>query len=145
MHIVCGTDFTPNGNDAATVAAAWAVRLSDSLQLTHVVEKPPVKSIDETLWQGFLAPFIKELESHARRFRDEGTEVHTHLKVGGVADELIAASQKPDTRLMVVSSVGRIAVSRLLVGSVAERVAEQASVPTLVVRRPAPLMGWAGR
>lgn len=144
MHIVCGTDFTPNGNDAASVAAAWATRLSDSLQLTHIVEKPPVKSIDETLWQGFLAPFIKELDGQARRFREEGAEVHTHLKIGGVADELILASQKPNTRLMVVSSVGRIAVSRLLVGSVAERVAEQAAVPTLVVRRPAPLMGWAG-
>src|SRR5262249_36330753 len=46
-------------------------------------------------------------------------------------------------RLIVVGSVGQIAPSRFLIGSVAERTAETSPVPTLVVRRDSPLVAWA--
>src|SRR5262249_17867011 len=46
---------------------------------------------------------------------------------------------------VVVSSLGQIAVSRLLVGSVAERTAENSPVPTLVVRDSAAFEDWARR
>jgi nucleotide-binding universal stress UspA family protein len=142
MRIVCGTDFTPNGHDAGWVAAAWSRRLGGTLNLMHVVERPAVKSIDEELWQGYLAPFLSELEAQAGRLRESGADVHPVLKVGHVADELTAFAQERKAGLVVVSSVGHIAVSRLLVGSTAERIAESAVLPTLTVRRPAPLIAW---
>ena len=142
MTILCGTDFTPNGNDAASVAGAWGKRFKDTVQLMHVVEKPAVKSIDESLWQGYLAPFHNELEGQAERLRSNGSEVKTGLKVGAASEQLVEAASQDGVRMLIISSLGRVAVSRLLVGSVAERVAENAEVPTLVVRRPAPLIGW---
>ena len=142
MKILCGTDFTPNSHDAARVASAWARRFKDTLVLAHVVQRPAVKGLDETVWEGYLAPFREELAQHAERLTQEGTTVKTELRVGGAGEELTALAGRKGTRLNVVSSVGRIAVSRLLVGSVAERIAESSPVPTLVVRKPAPLIGW---
>lgn len=143
MRIVCGTDFTPNAQDAMRVAAALARRLGDGLDLVHAVAKPPVKGLDEALWQGYLNPIRQELEQKAQPLVDQGIAVRIQLKVGAAAQELVDLAGRKSVRLLVVSSIGRVAVSRLLVGSVAERVAEAAPVPTLVVRKPAPLIGWA--
>ena len=143
MKILCGTDFTPNSHDASRVAAAWSRRLGDTLVLAHVVQRPAVKGLDENVWEGYLAPFREELKQQADVFARDGVAVKTELRVGSSGEELVALAQRKGTRLTVVASVGHVAVSRLLVGSVAERVAGGASVPTLVVRRPAPLIGWA--
>lgn len=143
MKIVCGTDFTPNAQDATRVAAALARRLGDGLDLVHAVARPPVKGLEETVWKGYLAPLRQELEEKARPYREQGVTVRTQLKVGNAAEILVSASARRNVRLLVLASIGRVAVSRLLVGSVAERAAEASPVPTLVVRRPAPLLGWA--
>ncbi|MFM8359298.1 MAG: universal stress protein, partial [Verrucomicrobiota bacterium] len=143
MKIICGTDFTPNAQDATRVAAALARRLGDSLDLVHAVAKPPVKGLDAEVWRGYLEPLREELEEKARPHREQGLTVRTQLKVGSAADSLVAAAARRNVRLLVLASIGRVAVSRLLVGSVAERAAEASTAPTLVVRRPAPLLGWA--
>ena len=56
---------------------------------------------------------------------------------------LVKAATDSGARLIVVSSLGQIAPSRWFVGSVAERTAQNASVPTLVVRNQKPLRAWA--
>jgi nucleotide-binding universal stress UspA family protein len=74
--------------------------------------------------------------------RKSGTKVEGKLLSGAVFDELVDAASESHARLMVVGAVGHGVARRLLVGSVAERVAETSPVPTLVVRPGGRLASW---
>lgn len=56
------------------------------------------------------------------------------LRVGDPAEEGLACAQRVGAGLIVVGTAGRRGVSRLLLGSVAERLIREATVPVLSVR-----------
>ena len=63
--------------------------------------------------------------------------------VGAVPDDGVArCAEKADARMIVVASSGMGAAGRWLMGSISERIAETAWVPTLVVRDAAVLEAW---
>ena len=129
--IICGTDFSGPARAGADAAAALATRLDVPLLLVHASEIAG-------------SPLTHEhLREEAQRLRDAGADLVAQV-VEGVADEVLAqVAQQHQARLLVVSSVGRRAPARWLLGSVAERTAESAPVPTLVVRDAAPFEAWA--
>lgn len=61
---------------------------------------------------------------------------------GGADEELVKLAKPKSCQLLVVSSLGKRASTRWLLGSVSERTAERASVPTLVVRNSDPFLEW---
>jgi nucleotide-binding universal stress UspA family protein len=108
-----------------------ATRLGVPLRLVHASVIPH-------------SPLTKEhLHTEAQRLRDAGAELTAEVIEGDADQVLVQAAQQHAARLLVVSSLGRSTPARWLLGSVAERTAESAPVPTLVVRDAAPFEAWA--
>ena len=128
--ILCGTDFSPAAEAAAGVAARLARRLDVPLEVLHTETHA-------------LEPSVMErLEREAARLRATGATVRAEL-ARGLADEQLVARAQPDRyRLLVVGALGGRTAGRWVLGSVAERAAERAAVPTLVTRAPEALAAW---
>ena len=60
--------------------------------------------------------------------------IDTELVPGAPAETIVERAAEEDVDLVVIGSHGRKGVSRILLGSVAERVVQRAPVPVLVVR-----------
>ncbi len=83
-----------------------------------------------------------QLKREADRLRSSGVEVAEDLRHGSPSFAIVDAASEQPTSCIVLGSTGKGLASRWLIGSVAERVAEGASVPTLVVRQPELLRAW---
>lgn len=128
--VLCGTDFSPAAEAAAGVAATLARRLEAPLQLLHA----------ET---HVAAPAVTErLEREAARLRTTGGTVQAELARGLADEQLVVRAQPGRCRLLVVGALGGRTAGRWVLGSVAERAAERAAVPTLVIRSPETLAAW---
>src|SRR6185436_16534963 len=143
MRIVCGTDFSVHAAQAANVAAELALRLHETVVLVHVVESSGLDAVSPELFDKLMGTLRGRLHDEAERLRKLGATVKEELLHGSPYQALVEAGRRPGTRLVIVSSLGQIAPSRFLVGSVAERIAENSPVPTLVVRDDAPFRAWA--
>ncbi len=138
--IVCGTDFSEPAQHAANVAAALAKRIGTNLLLVHGIDERG--EIPEHHWRRFIAEDRPHLAAEAKRLRTSGVTVEERL-AGGVPDDGVArCAEKVDGRLIVVASSGMSAAGRWLMGSISERIAETAWVPTLVVRDADVMEAW---
>ena len=140
--IVCGTDFSATAMEAVDIAAGMARRLNIKLLLLHVEEFRGLAVADPGLFEQVVSRNRQELDREAERLRKSGTKVEEKLLSGSVFNELVDVAAESNARLMVVGAVGHGVARRLLVGSVAERVAETSAVPTLVVRPGSRLGSW---
>ena len=140
--IVCGTDFSPLAIEAVDVAAQMARRLDVKLMLLHVQEFRGLALTDPGLFEEVVSKSRQELHRHAERLRKLGTKVEGKILSGSVFEELVDAANRANARLIVVGAVGHGVARRLLIGSVAERLAETAAIPTLVVRPGSRLGSW---
>jgi nucleotide-binding universal stress UspA family protein len=133
--LLCGTDFSSNARKAAEVAAALAVRTGRPLHLLHVSEAAG-DGLDGARSEG---------EAVARALRASGATVVADVRPGLEPEEILLARCRvePFPELLVLAPVSKVALDRWTLGSVSERVAEAAPVPTLLVRRPDPLLAWA--
>src|SRR6478672_8769270 len=139
--ILCGTDFSAMAVEAVDLAGELARRLDVKLLLLHVEEFRGVV-IHPVLFEEVLQHSRQELHRHAERLRKIGTKVDAKILSGSVFNELVDAAARADARLIVVGAVGHGLAHRLVIGSVAERVAETSTIPTLVVRPGAKLGSW---
>lgn len=142
MTIVAGTDFSENARHAARAAAAVARRLQVPLKLVHVIEDLGV----EDGGQGSIIQAGRRaaLANHARELRDShGIEVEPITLVGDAERSLVAFADQVKAQLLLVSSLGANKPAGWLVGSVAERVAQLARVPVMVVRDSSCIEAWA--
>ena len=81
----------------------------------------------------------RALDAVARRAKTLGVACRTlHIGRYPPAQTIVETAQKERCDLIVVGSHGRGALSQLLLGSVATRVAATCSVPVLIVRVPEP-------
>lgn len=140
MPILTPTDFSEIACRAAEVAGVMAVKRGTSLRLVHSLsswisssEAPATGGLDELAEQ--------QLAAEADRLRVSGVLVEPNLRHGSPGREVAAAVGEVAVELIVIGS-GDPADGHHLAGSVAEKVAEGVPVPTLVVRRPEPLLEW---
>ncbi len=142
--ILCGTDFSENAAQAATVAAVLAARLGKPLLLVHVADEFNARGHDPAALAAFLRPLAQQLQDEAQRLRKTGATVGTELLTGEVAEQAIKHfGEKREASLVVVSSVSKTAFDRWTLGSVSEYLAQTDPVPTLIVRSAAPFEAWA--
>lgn len=143
MKIICGTDFSTHASEAANAAAAITARLNGTLSLVHVMDTSRYELPSKELMDYLCGSRQAKLTKEAERLRRQGATVEEQFLQGSPAINLVKAATDSGARLIVVSSLGQIAPSRWFVGSVAERTAQNASIPTLVVRNQKPLEAWA--
>jgi nucleotide-binding universal stress UspA family protein len=136
--VVVATDFS-SASLAAIDAAAWlAGRAPLEVHLVHVFDDSvPVplaqggfEGDDETrrrLWEALSG-------IRAERFPDNPRVATAVLTARSAVDGLCAYAAQHAAGLMVVGTHGRTGISRLLIGSVAERVVRQAPCSVLCVR-----------
>ena len=142
--IICGTDFSENAAQAATVAAVLAARSGKPLLLVHVADEFNARGDDHEKLAAFLSPAAKQLRTEASRLKKAGAGVETKVLTGEVPGRAIQElGKKRAASLVVVSSVSKTAFDRWTLGSVSEHLAQADPVPTLVVRSAAPFEAWA--
>jgi nucleotide-binding universal stress UspA family protein len=133
-HVLCPVDFSDISLRALHHAAALARWYDARLTVLHMVPIMPVmdvpplvldeKSRDEYRQQlrSFVAPVPADVVMDVRV--EQAESVHEAIQA-------IASSTGVD--LLVMGSHGRSGVTRILLGSVAERVIRQAPCPTMIV------------
>lgn len=139
-EILCATDFSAPAGEAADVAAALAASRKSALRLVHCTPDW-LSNADVGVVQPWDDVIRRPLEAEGQRLRAECDEVATDLRHGGASQEIPFAAS-PATQLIVTGCTGRGAAGRWLLGSTAERIAEDAHHPTLVVRNAHPLLEW---
>lgn len=125
---------------AVKQAATLAKALSATVQVAFVVEPyvfpPDLYGSGAGQWtqnyekwaEGVLATVKGELEG-------QGVKVQTTVVVGAPAAEVLQLAEQPDVDFIVLgSSSNRSAVSRAILGSVANRIVNLATKPVLIVR-----------
>ena len=138
--VLCPIDFSPRSDHALQVAVRMAAKANAELVLVHVWDLPPLISTKYPLAADAVQLMMHDQERGlAVASRDASrlgaTRVTTSL-LSGVAWEQIVqlATRDTDFDLVVIGTHGRTGIARVLLGSVAERVARHASCSVLAVR-----------
>jgi nucleotide-binding universal stress UspA family protein len=83
-----------------------------------------------------MTEFLKA-NTKARRDLKALQTADTKIVSGLPAGRIVEVAEKVGARLIVVGSQGRTGLPLILLGSVAERVAQLAPIPVVIVKRPA--------
>lgn len=142
MKLLCGTDFSPNSKDALAAGVALAHRFGDSLELVHAMTSPVDDGTTSDPSGSTETDLQAQLETWAAPLRSAGLNVTLRLESGNPVDVLDQLAGELHPRWIILSSIGRVALIRIVLGSTADRVAERAPAPTLVVRRGLDFTEW---
>jgi len=138
-HVLCPIDFSDSSHHALALAADLAGPRGRGITLLHVIEmpvtfsgEPPVTGYHENL----VGRARKVLDKWAAELRAKvSVPVTTRTVVGFPGAEILATlDADPTLDLVVVGSHGRTGFRRVLLGSVAEKIARHARCPVLVAR-----------
>jgi nucleotide-binding universal stress UspA family protein len=141
-RILVPTDFSEHSQRALEYALSLAERMGASVDVLHVWEpprhlEPKVLTMvpgepDTPLETLGLAQAGRLLRSWIAPYSLSPVPMHVHLERGPAADTLVHfASQGYD--LVVMGTHGRTGLSRLMMGSVAQKVVARSPVPVLTV------------
>ncbi|MEK7466061.1 MAG: universal stress protein [Planctomycetota bacterium] len=131
QDIVVPYDGSELSESAAPFAAEVARRSSGRITLVRALPEPAmVTDIPRSVLGQVTAAARKELAAAAARVTD--VPVKTLLKEGLPADVILREARSRD--LIVMTTHGRSGLSRLVLGSVTEKVIRLSPVPVLVVR-----------
>jgi len=133
--IVAPFDFSENSLEAVSLALQLAVDQGD-VHVVHVIP-PLVVSEPGVVWGAIDdASRIK----HARAEMEKSLaslnadNVKLDIRIGDAGHQVCELAEDIDAGLVVIASHGRTGLSRVVLGSVAERVARHATCPVLVVK-----------
>ena len=122
--VILATDWS----DSANKAFLYMIGLKEIMGVLDIVyvmnEKPTVKDIRQ----------LKERIEELRRIcLEEQIDAESHIYAGRTAAEIVLASKDYDATLIVMGYNSRGTVQEILSGSACFRVAEESSVPVLII------------
>ncbi len=134
--ILYPTDFSADGDKSFELACALARDHGADLVVLHVY--PPPVNHGEGMARQAPAGYFDELRKQLRRLQAHGPtpSVSHQLVEGEAAEEILHLAQQQKCDLIVLGTHGRKGLSRLLLGSVAEKVLREATCPVLTVKVP---------
>jgi nucleotide-binding universal stress UspA family protein len=140
--VLVGIDFTDSSQEAMATAENLARAAPRAeLHLVHVFSVPSVPPDPQELFArahnafgGRLAAAQEKLDKMAAAATHGISRVTGHVRIGSPAPAIIDLASDISADLIVVGSAQRTGVSRLVFGSVAEKVARTAPCPVLIVR-----------
>jgi nucleotide-binding universal stress UspA family protein len=136
--ICCAVDFAAPSRVALEQAADLAKRLEAELTLVHVLVAPPSAASDVLVSsRGVAAVEAEQSEEKLAEWRADaerraGRPVRARVLSGEPAAGIVRHAREERFDLVVVGTHGRTGIPRLVLGSVAERVARRSPCPVLV-------------
>jgi nucleotide-binding universal stress UspA family protein len=130
--ILVPVDFSANSDKLVNYAAAYAAKLSASLSLLNVIEKPMAydgfgnakfEEDMKVVMEGKLGMLMDE-------YQDKCDISETKVVIGDAVDTILAAAKKYD--MIIIGTHGYRGLEKILMGSVAERVVKNSPCPVLV-------------
>ncbi|ELY54500.1 universal stress protein [Natronococcus jeotgali] len=135
QELLLATDGSDGARRAADHAIELARQLDASLHILSVSEDGPHAEQKRDLMRTDLEDQAAEAIEHAEeKAAGNGIDVRTTIRHGVPQEEIVDAAEAHDADLIVVGTVGRSGLDQLIVGSVAEEVVRNASVPVVTVR-----------
>jgi len=141
-RILHPTDFSNGARQAETEAVRLARAMGAKLLLLHVVPevylyaRGRVKITDLLQLQAIrLAAGRRALAHRVARLRSRGVRVKGLVLSGSPPAQILAVARRARCDIIVMGTRGGNALSRWLLGSVADRVVRGASCPVLTVRK----------
>ena len=138
--ILAATDGSEHGLRAAKVAVelakisggkVYAIYVADTQRTAHLPDDMLLFSIKELLLkEGKEA--IKQVQELAEK---SGVDFDGVVVEGNPGDEIIRHAKDGDMNVIIVGAVGRTGLDKFLLGSVAEKVVRNSSIPVLTVPR----------
>lgn len=144
-RIVVPLDGSDLASEALTTARELSTRLDVPLHLVRAIDPTAVNRVG-SIGMGFDYTAIDELmtdeeqaatdyvEEQVKALSDEGLKATGVVLRGYAAAAITATTEEGD--LLVMASHGRTGVRRWFLGSVAEEVLRQSTVPVLLIRQP---------
>ncbi len=77
---------------------------------------------------------LKALKEFAQSSVSSGLDVHTVVRCGAPAEEIIRYAQQEGADLIVIATHGRTGLRHMMMGSVAEKIVRLSSIPVLSVK-----------
>lgn len=140
-NILVATDFGPSSQAALDLAIDFANELGAELTVLHVAEIPPLAYAGMEYSSDLVTPILdagtKELEDLKKAIAPRCPRVAIACRLGYPRDEILARAEACGADLVVMGTHGRRGLSRVLLGSVAERVVRLSKVPVLTVPKKA--------
>ncbi|MCE9579530.1 MAG: universal stress protein [Deltaproteobacteria bacterium] len=141
-QVVVAYDFSPTAEEALARAVEVACRAPQ--HVLHVVAAIdssrglPAAPTDDVsyAYAEKVQGMISERITAAFAGRSSAADVHfyVHARIGKPAEEILDLAQEVGAELIFIGTHGRTGVSRLMFGSVAEKVVREAGCTVMVVR-----------
>ena len=139
-RILAATDFSPASQPALDQAESIARECGARLLILHAYHVPALASVSQAppdVYEDFLravrADGEKRLDALVAHGQACGIETRGLLREGFPEAEILDAAAREKADLIVLGTHGRRGPSRLLMGSVAARVAGRAFCPVMTV------------
>lgn len=141
--IMIATDGSDASRKAAMVAVDIARQAIGSITAVYVIETerlsrlPGIATLPE-LNEKLLA-LMQEEGQHATQFVEDQAiaakvACRKILARGRASEELLKISQQQEIDLLVMGSMGRTGMEKIILGNVAEKVVLQSSIPVLLIK-----------
>ncbi|MCK9440465.1 MAG: universal stress protein [Methanothrix sp.] len=124
-----GIDIAHRANGSVT-----AVYVMEILRLAHLPGYATIPGLKEKVLE-----LIQEEGSQATQFVEDHAQImnvscHKIVARGNPSEELLKISQSQEIDLLIMGSLGRTGMEKILLGSVAEKVVLQSTIPVLLVK-----------
>lgn len=132
-----------DGSDISALAVERAVSLAKQnnaeLHLIYVIETGfispgPGDSVRDLVHQRFEKEGEEILKTHAAKAEESGISAEKHLVVGHAGNTIVETAKELGCDLIIVGSLGKSKLDRLLLGSVSSHVVNYAKTNILVIR-----------
>jgi nucleotide-binding universal stress UspA family protein len=136
-HILAPVDFEPCSKRALEIAIDLALQFDAKLTLLHAWDVPAYifasPYVAPDIWESMGEAAKQQLEVTLADVRKRVPRAESALTRGSAGPEVIAAVEKLKADLVIVGSHGRRGLSRVFLGSVAEKIVRGSPVPVLTV------------
>ncbi|NND04839.1 MAG: universal stress protein [Saprospiraceae bacterium] len=139
QHILCPVDFSTTSKQALTNAITMAHRFKAELTILSVCEDAgsdwfysykEKKDVMSKRCEGYKKKFDRFLQG----FNLAGLSWHKEFRFGIAADEILKTISGNIVDLLVMGTVGRTGISRVIIGSVTEKVVREVPCSFLMIK-----------
>lgn len=140
-RILVPIDFSDTSGAALDYATFLAKTFGATVELIHVLD-PMLQVSGDSMFAGAAPPetlaeqgrriATDELQRLAERLERQGLTVRTSLETGAPWECVVRSGARAD--LIVMGTHGRTGLTRVLLGSVTDKVVQRSPVPVLTVR-----------